>query len=49
MSDFQYLLTPLEVGSMTLKNRVIFGPHVTNHWPNYKADDDTVAYYEERA
>lgn len=49
MSDFQYLFTPLKVGSMTLKNRIIFGPHVTNHWPNYKADDDTAAYYEERA
>lgn len=49
MSDFQYLFTPLKVGSMTLKNRIIFGPHVTNHWPNYKADDNTVAYYEERA
>jgi len=49
MTDFQYLFTPLKIGSMTIDNRIIFGPHVTNHWPNFKADDDTVAYYEERA
>jgi 2,4-dienoyl-CoA reductase-like NADH-dependent reductase (Old Yellow Enzyme family) len=49
MPDFQYLFTPLKVGNMTLKNRIIFGPHVTNHWPNHIPDDDTTAYYEERA
>ena len=32
-----------------MPNRLIFGPHVTNHWPDFKPDDDTVAYYEERA
>jgi 2,4-dienoyl-CoA reductase-like NADH-dependent reductase (Old Yellow Enzyme family) len=49
LSEYQYLFTPLKVGSMTLKNRIIFGPHVTNHWPNFVADQDTVAYYEARA
>ena len=49
MPDYEYLFTPLQVGAMTLKNRIIFGPHVTNHWPNHMIDDDTVAYYEERA
>ncbi len=49
MTDFQYLFTPLKIGSMTIENRLIFGPHVTNHWPNFKADEATVAYYEERA
>ncbi|MFN8204262.1 MAG: FAD-dependent oxidoreductase [Solirubrobacteraceae bacterium] len=49
MPEFQYLFTPLQIGSMTIKNRIIFGPHVTNHWPNHMPDDDTTAYYEERA
>jgi 2,4-dienoyl-CoA reductase-like NADH-dependent reductase (Old Yellow Enzyme family) len=49
VTDFQYLFTPLKIGSMTIRNRIIFGPHVTNHWPNFTADEDVVAYYEERA
>jgi 2,4-dienoyl-CoA reductase-like NADH-dependent reductase (Old Yellow Enzyme family) len=49
MAEFQYLFTPLQIGSMTIKNRIIFGPHTTNHWPGFKADERTAAYYEERA
>ena len=49
MTDFGHLFSPIEVGNLTLRNRLIFGPHVTNHWPNFKADEDTIAYYEERA
>lgn len=49
MPEFQYLFTPLKIGNMTIKNRIIFGPHVTNHWPDQRPDDDTTAYYEERA
>ena len=44
--------TPLlatRIGEITIRNRVIFGPHVTNHWLGHVADADTVAYYEERA
>lgn len=43
------LFSPLQLGGMTIRNRIIFGPHVTNHWPGHTADADTVAYYEERA
>jgi len=49
MSEYKYLFQPLKVGNLVLQNRVIFGPHVTNHWPNHLPDDRTVAYYEERA
>lgn len=49
MSDYKYLFQPLKVGNLVLQNRIIFGPHVTNHWPNHLADERTVAYYEERA
>jgi 2,4-dienoyl-CoA reductase-like NADH-dependent reductase (Old Yellow Enzyme family)/thioredoxin reductase len=49
MGELRHLFSPLTVRNITLKNRIIFGPHVTNHWPNFTADDDTVAYYEERA
>ena len=49
MTEFGHLFSPLTVGNIKLRNRIIFGPHVTNHWPNFKADGDTVAYYEERA
>ncbi len=48
-SPFENLFSPLQVGTMTLRNRIVFGPHVTNHWLNFKADDDTIAYFEERA
>ena len=49
MPDYKYLFRPLPIGNIVLKNRVIWGPHVTNHWPNQVADERTVAYYEERA
>jgi 2,4-dienoyl-CoA reductase-like NADH-dependent reductase (Old Yellow Enzyme family) len=49
MTKYPHLFSPLEVGPLTFPNRLIFGPHVTNHWPDFRADEDTVAYYEERA
>ncbi len=49
MADYQYLFRPLPVGNIVLKNRVIWGPHVTNHWPDHLPDERTTAYYEERA
>jgi 2,4-dienoyl-CoA reductase-like NADH-dependent reductase (Old Yellow Enzyme family) len=49
MADYKYLFRPLPVGNTVLKNRIIWGPHVTNHWPNQLPDERTTAYYEERA
>ncbi len=50
MGDYQFLLKPLKIGPMTIKNRVIFGPHVTNHWSSdFLATPRAKAYYEERA
>ena len=49
MADYKYLFRPLPVGHTVLKNRIIWGPHVTNYWPNHLPDERTTAYYEERA
>lgn len=47
---YQHLFSPLKIGPLTIKNRVIFGPHVTNHWSgDLLATPRAKAYYEERA
>src|SRR3990172_5400589 len=47
---YKYLFRPLKIGPMTIKNRVIFGPHVTNHWSaDFLPTPRAKAYYEERA
>jgi mycofactocin system FadH/OYE family oxidoreductase 1 len=44
------LLTPLDIGSRTAPNRVMFGPHVTNLGDDRRSiPDRLVAYYERRA
>ena len=44
------LLEPLELGSRTAPNRVMFGPHVTNLGADDRSlTDRHVAYYERRA
>ncbi|MFY9327174.1 MAG: FAD-dependent oxidoreductase [Georgfuchsia sp.] len=47
--NYEYLFKPLPVGHTVFKNRIIFGPHITNFWPNQLGDKHTTAYYEERA
>ncbi len=50
MSSYPYLFSPLKLGSVTIKNRVIFGPHVTGHWSGeFLATPRAKAYYDERA
>lgn len=49
MSKYEHVFSPLKVGPVTIKNRIIWGPHVTNHWTNFLPDDRIAAYYEERA
>jgi 2,4-dienoyl-CoA reductase-like NADH-dependent reductase (Old Yellow Enzyme family)/thioredoxin reductase len=50
MAQYQHLFSPLKIGPITIKNRVIFGPHVTNQWSEqFLATPRAKAYYEERA
>lgn len=50
MAEYRYLFTPLEIGPISVKNRVIFGPHVTGHWSGeFLSTPRAKAYYEERA
>ncbi len=50
MTQYQHLTSPLRIGPITIKNRVIFGPHVTNHWSSeFLVTPQAMAYYEERA
>jgi 2,4-dienoyl-CoA reductase-like NADH-dependent reductase (Old Yellow Enzyme family) len=50
MAQYRYLFSPLKVGPMTIKNRIIFGPHVTGHWSaDFLATPRARAYYEARA
>lgn len=50
MAQYQYLFSPLKIGSITVKNRIIFGPHVTGHWSvDFLPTPRAKAYYEERA
>lgn len=49
MAQHQYLFSPLKIGPTTIKNRIIFGPHVTDHFTGNRVTERAVAYYEERA
>lgn len=51
MAEYQYLFTPLRVGPITLKNRIIFAAHATSFWepPEFLTNERAKAYYEERA
>ena len=50
MAKYQYLFSPLKIGHTTIKNRIIWGPHVTSHWSeDFTATPRAKAYYEERA
>ena len=51
MSNYQYLFTPLKVGKIILKNRVIFAPHVSGHFDptTFVPTERALPYFEERA
>lgn len=46
MSNFQYLFTPLKIGSQVLPNRIIVAPHSTN-FP--RGSEQEIAYYSAKA
>jgi 2,4-dienoyl-CoA reductase (NADPH2) len=47
--EYPLLLSPLQVGPVTLKNRVIFSAHLTNLAENHLPSARQAHYYEERA
>ncbi len=49
MNAFPNLFSSLNVGGLTLKNRVVFGPHGTTLGHDGKVTDALIAYHEARA
>ena len=47
--SFQYLFTPLTVGNVTIKNRLVVLPHNTSFANDHLINDRHIAYYTERA
>ena len=43
------LLSPVALGPVTARNRLLFGPHVTNLGDGRSLSDRHVAYYRRRA
>jgi mycofactocin system FadH/OYE family oxidoreductase 2 len=49
MSEFQYLFSPLKIGSTIISNRINFAAHLTNLSEDHKISDAHIHYYKERA
>ncbi len=49
MHAFQYLFSPLQIGSVVVPNRIHFAAHMTNFGEDQKINDRHVYYYLERA
>ncbi|NOD95286.1 FAD-dependent oxidoreductase [Ruegeria sp. HKCCD4884] len=48
-AQFPLLMSPLDLGSVTLKNRIVSTGHGTRHVQNNKVGDTFIAYHEARA
>ena len=48
-NPFPHLFSPVELGSLTLKNRIFVPGHGTRYARDYGISDDLVAYHEARA
>ena len=46
---YRYLWTPLALGPITTRNRIVFSAHLTNYARDGKATEQHAAYYEARA
>jgi 2,4-dienoyl-CoA reductase (NADPH2) len=46
---YRYLFTPLRVGPLTLRNRVVFSAHLTNYAEDGMPSEQHAAYYARRA
>ncbi|HEX9843684.1 MAG TPA: FAD-dependent oxidoreductase, partial [bacterium] len=49
MSQYKLLFTPLRLGPVTLRNRVVFSAHLTNFAEHNRPGPRLTAYYRERA
>ncbi|MBN2063106.1 MAG: mycofactocin system FadH/OYE family oxidoreductase 2 [Deltaproteobacteria bacterium] len=49
MNEFEYLFSPLRIGSVVVPNRIHFGPHMTNFSEDQKISERHICYYLERA
>ena len=48
-ASYTYLFSPIQVGSLTLRNRVVFSAHLTNFAENGLPTERQAYYYAERA
>lgn len=46
---YPHLYTPIHLGPVRLKNRIVFSAHLTNYAENGKPSEQHAAYYERRA
>ena len=49
MSDFPHLFWPLQIGSITVRNRIAMGPHLTGYAVDQCPSERHAYYYAERA
>ena len=47
--EFKHLLSPFKIGSVEIKNRFVFLPHVPNFAKNHLPTPDSTNYWSERA
>ncbi len=47
--QFKRLFTPLQIGPVTIRNRIVFGPHSTRFAEDHLPSERHVYYYAERA
>jgi 2,4-dienoyl-CoA reductase (NADPH2) len=49
MTPTRLLFTPLKIGSITVKNRIVFSAHLTNYAEDFMPTERHAFYYRERA
>ena len=49
MSRYRYLFSPLRIGPITVRNRIVFSAHLTNYAADGLPTEQHAAYYEARA
>ncbi|GAA4617893.1 mycofactocin system FadH/OYE family oxidoreductase 2 [Saccharopolyspora hordei] len=49
MSEYRYLFSPLRLGPLTLRNRIVFSAHLTNYAHDGLPTEQHAAYYAARA